>query len=99
MLLPLALFLLCVFALIGLVVGVFFSTIVCQRVLQRHVHLLQMRSAAQRFVVVDRSRGLGAATSSSSSRICSSRSETRTEMQPMQLHRAQTMQRGAERSV
>lgn len=52
-LLPIALILLVVFALIGVVVGIFFATIIFQRVVQRHIHLLAMRSETQRVVVVD----------------------------------------------
>ncbi|KAK3253425.1 hypothetical protein CYMTET_37315 [Cymbomonas tetramitiformis] len=42
-----------VFALIGIFVGVFFGTIVFQRILQCHVHLLWMRAESQKLVVVD----------------------------------------------
>ena len=52
-LLPIALILLVVFAFIGLVVGIFFATIIFQRLVQRHVHLLAMRCETQRIVVVD----------------------------------------------
>ena len=34
-------------------VGFFFSSVLLQRVAQRHVHLLQMRSETERVVVVD----------------------------------------------
>ena len=52
-LLPIALVLLAVFALIGVVVGIFFATIIFQRLVQRHIHLLAMRSETQRVVVVN----------------------------------------------
>ncbi|KAK3261319.1 hypothetical protein CYMTET_29771 [Cymbomonas tetramitiformis] len=42
-----------VFAIIGIFVGIFFGTIVFQRILQRHVHLLWMRAESQKHVVVD----------------------------------------------
>ena len=42
-----------IFVLIGVFVGVFFATIAIQRIVQRHMHLLNMRTAAQRFPVVD----------------------------------------------
>ena len=54
LILPVLLILLLLFAAIGLFVGIFFATIVVQRAAQKHVYLLQMRSEAQRFVVVDR---------------------------------------------
>ena len=44
---------LCIFAIIGVVIGIFFATVVSQRIMMRHVHLLQMRSETQRVVVVD----------------------------------------------
>jgi hypothetical protein len=79
--LPLLLAVLVVFALIGIFVGIFFSTIIFQRIVQRHVHLLQMRSEAQRLVVVDLDRdpecgsagrrGGGAASCSSPPASCS----------------------------
>lgn len=50
---PILLVALGIFAIIGVVVGIFCSTIVFQRVVQRHVHLLAMRSETQRVVVVD----------------------------------------------
>ena len=53
-LLPIVLVIVLVFAVIGLFVGAFFSMVLFQRALQRHVHLLQMRSEAQRWVVVNR---------------------------------------------
>lgn len=54
LLLPVLLVVLLIFAVIGLFVGAFFSMVLFQRALQRHVHLLQMRSEAQRVVVVNR---------------------------------------------
>ena len=42
-----------VFAIIGIVVGVLFSSVLLHRIVRRHVHLLQMRSETQRVVVVD----------------------------------------------
>jgi len=50
---PVLLALAIVFAVIGVFVGIFFSTILIQRIGQKHVHLLQMRSETQRIVVVD----------------------------------------------
>ena len=41
------------YACIQVFVGVFFATIAIQRIVQRHMHLLNMRTAAQRFPVVD----------------------------------------------
>lgn len=57
-----------IFVLIGVFVGVFFASIAIQRIIQRHVHLLNMRTAAQRFPVVDLAHrdseeGLGSAAS------------------------------------
>ena len=52
-LLPILAVLAIILALVGLFFAVFFSTFVIQRVLQRHVHLLQMRSETQRVVVID----------------------------------------------
>jgi hypothetical protein len=45
--------LLVVFALIGVIVGIFFSTIIFQRIVQSHFHLLAMRAEASRFRVKD----------------------------------------------
>lgn len=42
-----------IFVLIGVFVGIFFLTIAVQRIVQRHVHMLNMRTATQRFPVVD----------------------------------------------
>ena len=53
LLLPVLLVILCIFAIIGVVIGIFFATVVSQRIMMRHVHLLQMRSETQRVVVVD----------------------------------------------
>ena len=53
LLLPLVAVVVLVFALVGLVVGVVFGTLAVQRIVQRHVHLLQMRTETQRVVVVD----------------------------------------------
>ena len=64
-LIPVLLVLLLVLAVIGLFYGAFLSMIVVQRTMQRHIHLLQMRSAAQRFVVVDRASRHGAVGASS----------------------------------
>ena len=50
---PLLLALLVVCALIGIFVGIFFSTVVFQRILQKHIHLLHMRTETQRVIVVD----------------------------------------------
>lgn len=50
---PMLLALLVVFALIGIFVGIFFSTVVFQRIMQKHMHLLHMRSETQRVIVVD----------------------------------------------
>ena len=66
---PVLLVLLVLFALIGLVVGIFFVTVLAQRWAQRHVHLLQMRSEAQRFVVVDRAACGGGGGGSSSNEL------------------------------
>ena len=52
-LLPIGLALLIVFAFIGIFVGVFFFTIVAQRLVQNHVHLLHRRTETQRVVVLD----------------------------------------------
>ena len=56
-LLPVALVVLGIFAIVGLFFGVFFATIVFQRLIQRHVHLLAMRSETQRVMVVDLAAG------------------------------------------
>ena len=53
MLLPCIAFVCLLFALVGLFVGCFFSTLAVQRSMQRHIHLLQMRCETQRVVVVD----------------------------------------------
>jgi len=53
LLLPIVAAVAIVLALVGLFYAVFFATIVVQRVVQRHVHLLQMRTEAQRVVVID----------------------------------------------
>jgi len=53
MFVPVLLVILCIFALIGVVVGIFFVTIVTQRIVMRHYHLLAMRSETQRIVVID----------------------------------------------
>lgn len=42
-----------VFVLIGIFVGVFLCTLLFQRIVQSHVHLLRMRSEARRLVVKD----------------------------------------------
>ena len=42
-----------VFVLIGVFVGIFFATIVFQRIVQSHIHLIRMRSEAKRYVVKD----------------------------------------------
>jgi hypothetical protein len=42
-----------IFVVIGIFVGIFFATIAIQRIVQRHMHLLNMRTAAERFPVVD----------------------------------------------
>ena len=52
-----AIALLVVFVMIGIVVGIFFVTIIFQRIVQSHVHLLHMRAEAKRFVVKDLAQG------------------------------------------
>ena len=52
-LLPLTLVALLLLAVVGVVYALFFATIVMQRLAQRHVHLLQMRSETQRVIVCD----------------------------------------------
>jgi len=42
-----------VFVLIGVVVGIFFTTIIFQRIVQSHFHLIAMRAEAKKFVVKD----------------------------------------------
>ena len=42
-----------IFVVIGIFVGIFFATIAVQRIVQKHMHLLNMRTAAGRFPVVD----------------------------------------------
>ena len=51
--LALALVAFVIFVLVGIFVGVFFATIAIQRIVQRHIHILNMRTAAQRFPVKD----------------------------------------------
>lgn len=64
--LPILLGLLAIFALIGVFVGFFFCTIVFQRIMQKHVHLLHMRTETQRVVVVDLSVDIESGSTSSS---------------------------------
>ena len=45
--------LLVVFVMIGIVVGIFFTTVIFQRVVQSHVVLLHMRAETKRYVVRD----------------------------------------------
>jgi hypothetical protein len=42
-----------VFAVIGVMEGVIFISIIIQRSMQKHVHMLQKRSMAEQFVVED----------------------------------------------
>lgn len=51
--LPIAAALLVILALIGIFVGIFFATVVAQRIAQSHVHLLHRRSETKRVVVLD----------------------------------------------
>lgn len=74
--------LLVVFVLIGIIVGIFFSTIILQRIVQSHFHLLAMRAEASRFRVKDLAQhhadeeapntGTAGSSSSFSSSTCSS---------------------------
>jgi hypothetical protein len=52
-----ALALLLVFVIIGVIVGIFFATVLFQRIVQSHIHLLHMRGEAKRYTVKDLSRG------------------------------------------
>lgn len=52
-LLPVLAVVLILLAIVGLFFLIFFATIVVQRIVQRHMHLLQMRSETQRVVVVN----------------------------------------------
>ena len=46
-----------IFIVIGIVVGIFFASIMLQRIAQKHVHLLHMRSEAKRYLVRDLAQG------------------------------------------
>jgi hypothetical protein len=52
-LVPLTMVVLLMLAVVGVFYALFFATIVMQRLAQRHVHLLQMRSETHRVVVCD----------------------------------------------
>ena len=49
-----------VFVVIGIFVGIFLVTIIFQRIVQSHFHLLAMRAEAKRFIVKDLAQSAGA---------------------------------------